>query len=87
MDFVSLNRKFGLSDSEIEKVKEESNEVQFYGNKVKDFNEEELRIAIGCLTRIINFEQARLLKIILFTQTTLETSNFKGSKYDPMSKM
>lgn len=74
---MSLNKKFGLSDTEIELVRKESDEVQFYGNKVKDFNEEELRIAVGCLARILIYEQNKLLNVVTFAPLTLETVNYK----------
>jgi len=73
----SENNIFGLSDSEIRNILEEANEVQFYSNKVKDFNGRQCRIAIGCLARIIKYEQDRLLKLVTFSVTTRETINYK----------
>lgn len=77
LDPKSENQKFGLSDSEIEKILEEANKVSFYGNKVASFNERELRIAIGCLARIIIYEQNRMLNLVTFSNTTLENINYK----------
>lgn len=77
MALESENKIFGLSDTEIRNVLEEANKVQFYGNKVRDFNERQCRIAIGCLARIIKYEQDRLLNLVTFSVSTRETINYK----------
>lgn len=71
------SNKFGLADSNLRDARKESDEIQFYGHKVRDFNEEELRVAIGLMARMINYEQQKLLNLVAFNKLTLETTNFK----------
>jgi hypothetical protein len=71
-----MKNKFGLNDTNYDVARKRSDDCQFRGYKVKDFNEEELRVAIGLMAQMIVYEQNRIIRANAFNHLILSTVNY-----------